>query len=642
MTYSWKFNKMRPSDKAREPIQGEFFASDAISNPGEALIREGIQNSLDARCNGERVLVRIRVSGADGAVAREVVAPFLNGLDEHLRAPGNGLREIPGEQENCPVLIFEDFGTTGLTGDPNEWRPPLGVNVSAWQNHFYHFFRAEGKSDKGSKSIGSWGVGKQVFPRSSRVNTVFGLTVRSDDQKKLLMGMAVLKSHDLNGIRYTPDGLLGRPADNGDDDITLPIEDEAFINQFCKSFDIQRGNDPGLTIVVPWCDLDLNDENLVCAVLRGYFWPILRGQLDVIVEARSIETLLDAKSLESEIRKFGNELEQEMSSLVELAKWAGSLDKNGLVRLARTDTSRAWQWSKELFPMDSIEDLRLRYERGDKIALRVSVAVREKNQEARDTYFDVFMVRDGSEQSGRPFFIREGIIIPDVRPPRTRGVRAIVNAEDEAVALFLKNAENPAHTQWQHDGANFRGKYASGKSDLDFVKYAVHEIVNILCEQDKKEDRTLLADLFSIPAPPEEQEIRTREKKKPENKGKEPEEPLPPEPRPRPFIIDRIVGGFVVRNGDTNDAQPPKALLIRAAYHVRRGNPFKKYDPADFDFAQLKTQLKGVIVLEKKENKLRVKVDAEDFRIEVAGFDPKRDVRLEVRRQEDDNAGSDA
>ncbi len=639
MTYCWQFNRMRRSDKARDPIQGEFFATEAISNPGEALVREGIQNSLDARRNGENIMVRIRVSGTDAAVNRNTVSPFLDGLDEHLKAPGNGLREIPDNEDNCPVLVFEDFGTTGLTGDPAEWKPQSGSN-----NHFYHFFRAEGRSAKGEKDIGRWGVGKQAFLRSSRINTVFGLTVRSDDRKKLLMGMAVLKSHDLNDTRYAPDGWLGRPTENGDDGLVLPVEAPCFIDQFTKAFDIQRGDDPGLTIVVPWYDLDLTDKNLVRAVLRGYFWPILRGQLEVIIEARSIETLLDANSLESEINKIGTYLEREMYPLIELAKWAGALNDSDFVLLARPDSSRAWQWSKELLPADSIDDLRQRYERGDKIALRVPVTVREKNEGPRETFFDVFISRDGSEQGGRPVFIREGIIIPDVRAPRTRGVRAIVNAEEGPIAAFLGDSENPAHTQWQHDGANFRGKYKSGRSDLEFVKRAVHEIVNILCEQDKKEDRTLLADLFSIPAPSEKQESRTREKKKTEDKGKEPPEPAPPEePRPRPFIIDRIEGGFVVRNGDMNGAPPPKALLIRAAYHVRRGNPFKKYHPADFDFSKaMKTQIKGATAREKKENRLRVKIDSKEFRIEVAGFDPKRDVRVEVRRQEDDNAGSDA
>src|SRR5690606_34076387 len=109
-------------------------------------------------------------------------------------------------------------------------------------------------------------------------NTIFGVTVRNDDQRKMLMGMAVLKSHSLNETRYAPDGWLGRPGENGDDGLVLPIEEDSSINQFTNAFDIQRGDAPGLTIVVPWCDLDLTDENLVQAVLRGYFWPILRGQ----------------------------------------------------------------------------------------------------------------------------------------------------------------------------------------------------------------------------------------------------------------------------------------------------------------------------------------------------------------------------
>lgn len=638
MTYSWRFNTMRPSDKAREPIQGEFFATDAISNPGEALVREGIQNSLDARRSCEKVMVRIRVSGTNAAVKRQAVAPFLVALDEHLQAPGNGLREIPAHGDNCPVLVFEDFGTTGLLGDPAEWKPASGS-----PNHFYHFFRAEGRSDKGGKDIGRWGVGKQVFPRASRINSIFGLTVRDEDKKKLLMGMAVLKSHDVNGTRYAPDGWLGRPSANGDEGLVLPIEDPDLIGSFSKAFDVQRGDDPGLTIVVPWCDLDLTDENLVRAVLRGYFWPILRGQLEVIVETGSIQTILDASSLENEIRKIGNDLEREIHPLVELAKWAGSLGESDFVMLSSPDASRAWQWSRDLFPEASLSDMRNRYERGDKIAIRVPVSVREKNQLPRDSFFDVFLYRDGTEQSGRPVLIREGIIIPDVRAPRTRGVRSLVNAEDVPIAAFLGDSENPAHTQWQKDGANFRGKYVSGASDLQFVIRSVHEIVNIICEQDKKEDRTLLSDLFSIPAPQEEQESRTREKKKPEDKGKEPDEPTPPEPRPRPFIIDRIEGGFAVRNGDMNGSPPPRALVIRAAYQVRRGNPFKKYHPADFDFSQrMKAHLKGATVLEKKENRLLVKIDTSDFRIEVTGFDPKRDVRVEVRRHEDNNASSDA
>jgi hypothetical protein len=533
--------------------------------------------------------------------------------------------------------VFEDFGTTGLLGDSAEWKPASGSG-----NDFYYFFRAEGRSDKGEKDIGRWGVGKQVFPRASRINSIFGLTVRDDDKKKLLMGMAVLKSHDVNGTRYAPDGWLGCRSENGDDGLILPIEDCGFIDSFSRAFDVQRGNEPGLTIVVPWCDLELTDENLIRAVLRGYFWPILRGQLEVIVETGSIQTVLDASSLGNEITKIGNDLEREILPLVELAKWAGRLSDPDYIQLKSLDADRPWQWSKELFLADSLSDLQNRYERGERIAIRVPVGVREKNRSPRGSFFDIFLYRDGSEQSGRPVFIREGIIIPDVRSPRTRGVRALVNAEDGPIAAFLGDSENPAHTQWQKEGANFRGKYVSGASDLQFVIRSVQEIVSILCEQDKKVDRTLLVDLFSIPAPGD-QDSRSRDKKKPDRPGTDPDKPTPPDRRLRPFIIDRIEGGFVVRNGDTNGLPLPKALYIRAAYQVRRGNPFKKYDIADFDFSQrVNTQLTGASALEKKANSLRVKIDSDDFRIEATGFDPKRDVRVEVRREEDENVDSDA
>lgn len=460
------------------------------------------------------------------------------------------------------------------------------------------------------------------------------------------MGMSVLKSHNVNGTRYTPDGWFGRPSQDGDSSLILPIEDLSLIDPFSKAFDVQRGDEPGLSIVVPWCDLDLTDENLLRGVLRGYFWPILRNQLEVVIETERIKTCLNASSLEGEIKKIGGDIEKEILPLVELAKWSGSLNKGDFVTLLTPDVNGAWVWSQDLFPENSLDSIRERYQRGSAIAIRVPVVICEKAAQPRQTHFDILFVRDGSEHSGIPVFIREGIIIPDVRRRGAgvlRGIRSIVVAEDGPIAAFLGDSENPAHTQWQKDGAIFKGKYEDGAKILDFVIHSVLQIVRIISEQDKKEDRTLLSDLFSIPAPPEEQETRTRERKA-EKQGTESDEPTPPESRPKPFVIDKISGGFVVRNSDANGSPPPRVILIRTAYQVRRGNPFKKYHPADFDLSRqtMTTQLEGATILEKGKNSLRVRIDNSDFRIEVTGFDPKRDVRVEVRQQEDHNADSDA
>jgi len=216
-----------------------------------------------------------------------------------------------------------------------------------------------------------------------------------------------------------------------------------------------------------------------------------------------------------------------------------------------------------------------------------------------------------------------------------RGIRSLVVAEDRALAALLGDAENPAHMAWERNGKNFKEKYKDGAKIIDCVSQCPMDIVRILYEQDKKEDRTLLADIFSVPAVPDDPH-RVKGRKTPKSTplvGTDPEEPSPPDPRPRPFIIERIESGFVVRNGNMNGAAPPSEVLIEAAYDVRRGNAFRKYHPADFDLSQrMKTDLEGARVIEKKANRLRVSVLSPLFRIGVTGFDHNRDVKVKVRK----------
>lgn len=55
-------------------------------------------------------------------------------------------------------MAFEDFNTTGLEGDPEQWEPLENV-----QNPFFNFFRGEGVTDKSGSARGRHGVGKLVI-----------------------------------------------------------------------------------------------------------------------------------------------------------------------------------------------------------------------------------------------------------------------------------------------------------------------------------------------------------------------------------------------------------------------------------------------------------------------------------------------
>jgi hypothetical protein len=628
MAFGWHFNQVRAGDKIRDPIQGEFFATEAISKPGEALIREGIQNSLDAAMPGEPVKVRVFISGQTATAKPFDLLPYLQGLWPHAQAERNGLRDIPASQDPCPFLVFEDFGTTGLMGDPDQWKPLPGI-----VNHFFNFYRAEGRSDKSEQDRGRWGVGKQVFPRSSRVSSFWGLTVRCDDGRRLLMGQSVLKSHYCGGAYYSPDGWFGVIPQTGDG-LVAPVEDQALIESFRRLFRIKRADQSGLSLVVPWYDPELAFDDLARAVLRDYFWPILQARLEVSLESDSRTVVLNAEALTQD--RLPEEAEPDMAPLVRLALWASQVPPASIMTIQAVSPERGWQWSEDLLGPATVEELRRRYEQGDRIALRVPVTVREKGKSARASFFDVFLVRDGSEQTGRPAFIREGIIIADVRAPRTRGVRSLVIAEDQAVASFLGDSENPAHTQWQKDSANFRGKYVSGATDLAFVIRSTHEIVRRLTEGQKTVDRTVLADLFSIPRGPEPA---------PAVKAPEFGEELGATDQPPPpfadvfsnasrFSLERTDRGFVIRRGEAEPDLPAR-LRVEVAYHVRRGNPFRRWKPTDFELDKPPLQIKatGATVEEVLGNRLVVEVSARRFRIEIDGFDRRRDLRVLVGEQ---------
>src|SRR5262249_12734921 len=144
----WEFRTWARGDKVRDPIQGEFFSTDAIKNPAEAFVRESVQNSLDAG-NGKPVRVRFYISGSEGVLSAERVAAYMNGSWTHFAAKGNGLWDALKSTDSCPFLVCEDFSTRGLEGDPAQ-----SQEIPGQKNHFYYFFRTEGKSAKSDQERG--------------------------------------------------------------------------------------------------------------------------------------------------------------------------------------------------------------------------------------------------------------------------------------------------------------------------------------------------------------------------------------------------------------------------------------------------------------------------------------------------------
>ncbi len=605
MTGNWHFKPIGKGETIREPTAEAFFASDAVRKPGSALIREGIQNSLDSTLPGEQTLIRISLINEADAPGWHETAQYFTSAWTHYTAEDNGLPpdELPQQGGVCPFLVFEDFGTKGLQGDPETPYPPKDKS----ENNFFHFFRAEGRTDKDTSKRGSWGLGKDTFFRASSINTLFGLTIRDDDRRRMVMGKTVLKSH-YAGDEYCQDGYFGvRPDD--EEHFIMPIEDDGAIEEFLNVFRSYRGGDPGLSIFVPWPDTEISAKEIIQSVFQNYFYTILAGELVVMVETQGIETWLDKDSLLNEARKIPEV--QDNLPITELAEWAlARLEDAERHELNMPDPRQGWSWSSKLFSEEVLQTLREKLQNQDNIAIRVPVTVRKRGVAAERSHFDVYLRSSESNERLRPVFIRDGIVISNVGAPTMGGMHSLVVIDHQPLSAFLRQSENPSHTIWQ--GQQVKKEYVSGVGDLDFVRRSVREIVNLLTAEDREEDRHLLADLFPAPG----------------SGRRGGNGPGPIERNPSFFAITGTSSGFTVAPGRDQIAAD-SLVRVQAAYDIRRGNPLSKYRADDFQLDQtpIEYQATGVEVLEVNDNRMVLKiVEPGSFRLAVTGFDYNRQV----------------
>lgn len=78
MKPQWHFNRRRACDRMRDSANDAFFTAESLENLSEALVREGIQNSLDAARRDEggvrQITVRIRFVPEAPAEVRQFLA----------------------------------------------------------------------------------------------------------------------------------------------------------------------------------------------------------------------------------------------------------------------------------------------------------------------------------------------------------------------------------------------------------------------------------------------------------------------------------------------------------------------------------------------------------------------------------------
>jgi hypothetical protein len=627
MTPEWRFRAMSRGEINVDPIEGEFFTTEALGSLSDALVREAIQNSLDAAFPGERVHVIISFCHPKQRLIPSRAQEYMRGLQVHLKGENAGLTDRPKSDEPMDFMLIEDFGTRGLEGDIWE-DEDIGDDAVKPKNDFFYFWRNIGRAVEGTTARGRWGLGKTVFQAASRINSFFGVTVRRTDPRSLLMGQSVLKIHRSEGDKYAPYGYYGVFEDG----FSLPIHDPTFVSRFCSDFGLQREHQPGLSVIVPYPEREILPKDVIRSAILHYFFPILSQDLVVTIRDGASTHVLDARSLFGFVDRTDWSDKILIRSRLELARWSIDLPDEDYVRIEGPPEAKQPKWDEDLFGLEQLERLRKRFDRRERIALVVLMWIRRSGSTTEHGSFKVVLERDPNLERGEDHFIREGVTIAGVASLRQRGIRVLVSVTDKPLSKFLGDSENPAHTEWQERSPKFRGKYDWGPTCLRYIKNSPREILRILSRPPKGRDERLLGDLFYIDLNPiEESSDKTgRPTGSPGMGGQD-------QSSPNDIATDRIFQVHRTKDGFWLSRHPfarrlPKIVRLEMAYDVRQGNPFKRYRPFDFEInkSPIVVQGKGLKASMLRGNAILLQLEEPEFKLMITGFDPNRDLKIKT------------
>jgi hypothetical protein len=601
------FRPLADNEMDRPPTQRDQFNNEDVDLV-DALVRESIQNSLDAGRNGETVRVRFALHQPD--------QDGCSYITQQLDLPQLALRlkacEVATESVDLAkprLLVIEDFGTTGLEGS----------STTNDKGPFADFWRRMGRSHKAGKSLGRWGLGKLVFSSASQARSFFGVTVRaSDPDVALLMGQAVLTTHELAGQRFDSHGFFCEVAATG---MQLPTSNSAEIATFKAAAGITRSIEPGLSIAIPYIVDTVTDQRLLQATLKNYFFPILLGRLTVTVGQET----LDADSFEDLAQKHGGQ----RFETGRLAKFIASMRavRKGEV----TPHLLPANWPTTGFSValgEDVKALRDRYQAGECLCLRAPLLLKQKDGTELSTRFDLFLQRAADESEA--LFVRDTIVLPaETKHFRGHQVLAALVADDKSICSFLGDAENPAHTSWSARAEKVTTEWRNSAARLREIRGSLQQLYNEIVSSIEASDPNALIDFFSANADAG-------------STGSRPKGPIvrPPKPptQPQPekaYRLVRMKGGFSVRGGKgLTPEQLPLVIRVKAAYDVLRGNPFSRHDPLDFDFfkGELQVDAKEATAVANGPNVLLIKASGRDFEVAVSGFDVRRDLIIDASR----------
>ncbi len=244
----------------------------------DLLVRESIQNSLDAKMDDTR---KVTVHFLTGFFEKERLNHKLDSVEEGLN------KRFP--ENRYEFLAISDKGTKGLTG-PLSLDDVEGNEYGNLLKLVYEISKPQTDSGAG----GSWGLGKTIYFRIGIGLVIYYSRIKNENGQfeNRLAASLVEDETKPNALipRYKGQvkrGIAWWGQQQEKENETIPIRDEAKIQNILDIFNLSpySGNDTGTMIIIPYINSEklLNDNKLEME-LEPFWTNNLEAYLNVAVQ----------------------------------------------------------------------------------------------------------------------------------------------------------------------------------------------------------------------------------------------------------------------------------------------------------------------------------------------------------------------
>ena len=465
-----------------------------------AALIEKIQNSTDAYENAPYIKVSYEKIPYEFISKLLEDQNYIDWIDDSQVREKFLLNKYIKEKKDIPILLFEDFNTTGIKGDWNEHEPLL---INGERNDYHIFFWYTGNPvEKGGKKAGGVGVGRLTFAFSSQINTFFSFSVR-EDKSKFFIGMSCLGKSKKNPS-YDQIARYGLPHKAKDgSEIVEPITDEETLKNIHKSLRLKRDfNQPGTSHAVLFPDEKLTAKTMTLNSINRYRYAFHQKRL------KSMEILkykISKNEILNTIQKLKPDDHKKYKEYFKFLDQCEDLNKNNIFKSVNFgNNDNPSKIKKDHFSPEHIEEMAKDYNSekilGFKVPINLEKFFEDKKKQEKivkpiKTFYKVFLKKT-KFGLGMDDIMRGTMPVSDLRVLENEDSFGLVLIDDEPALEFFKMSEPPNHRKFEKT-KELINSYNKFNNQIILIKTSISSIRSIIEDTENKESITATQGFFS-------------------------------------------------------------------------------------------------------------------------------------------------